>query len=181
MTEASDNFLVALAKKGDIEAYTCLFKKYTHKLGNIIYIHTNDSAHVNDLIQEVMLKVYLNLHYFKGDSQFSTWLYRITQNTIKNYYRTMSQRLDSEFYFIEEQYASWDNSPERQLILIEYQQRAERSIARLSKELRSCLLMYLLEGQTYEAIAKKMQCPIGTVRSRIYRARKLMLSYIENK
>lgn len=177
-TSYSDEQLVGLAQGGNIHAYNMLLERYDRKIQQIIYFYINDHSNVNDLAQEVLLKVYRYLDYFKEESQFSTWLYKITQNTVKNYFRTISQRLDSEAQFINEQYSSPGNSPEYLLINIEFSEQIEAAIARLSDELRQCYGMHILEGHTYEDIAKKMHCPIGTVRSRIFRARKLLINYI---
>lgn len=177
-TSYSDEQLVGLAQEGNINAYNMLLGRYHHKIQQVIYFYINDRANVNDLAQEVLFKVYRYLDYFKEESLFSTWLYKITQNTIKNYFRTVSLRLDSEAQFASEQYSSLGNSPEYLLINMEFGEQIEAAISRLSEELRICYGMHILEGQTYEDIAKKMHCPIGTVRSRIFRARKLLISYI---
>jgi RNA polymerase sigma-70 factor (ECF subfamily) len=148
------------------------------KYSKLFSFYINDPANISDLAQEVLIKVYRYLDYFKEDSLFSTWLYKITQNTIKNYYRTISLRLDSEAQYIHDQYLSTNDSPEHILINMEFGEQIEAAVARLSEELRLCYGMHLLEGYTYEDIANKMHCPIGTVRSRIFRARKLLISYI---
>ncbi len=177
-TSYSDEQLVRLAQKGNINAYNILLGRYYHKIQHIIYFYTSDRANVNDLAQEVLLKVYRYLDYFKEESLFSTWLYKITQNTVKNYFRTVSQRLDSEAQFVNEQYSAFSSSPEYLLINMEFGEQIESAISRLSEELRICYGMHIFEGFTYEDIAKKMHCPIGTVRSRIFRARKLLINYI---
>ncbi len=175
----SDEQLVGLAQNGNINAYNILLGRYHHKIQQIIYFYIHDQASVNDLSQDVLLKVYRYLDYFKEESLFSTWLYKIIQNTIKNYFRSINQRMDSEKQYIkDEQYTSVGSSPEYTLINIEFGEQIESAISRLSEDLRICYGMYLFEGSTYEDIAKKMHCPIGTVRSRIFRARKLLISYI---
>lgn len=178
-TSYSDEQLVTLAQVGNMNAYNMLLGRYHHKIQQIIYFYINDRTYVNDLTQEVLLKVYRYLEYFKEESSFSTWLYKITQNTIKNHIRAISLRLDSEAQFVNEQYSSLGISPEHLLINIEFGEQIESAISRLSKELQTCYGMHILEGYTYEDIAKKMHCPIGTVRSRIFRARKLLIGYIE--
>lgn len=176
----SDEDLVNLAQQGDKEAYNLLFARYTNKIQQIIYFHINDRTYVNDLTQEVLLKVYRYLHYFKEKSQFSTWLYRITHNTIKNYYRSLSTRSDLEIELEDNQEYLAHQSPEYTLILIEFGEQLELAVSLLSDDLRLCYGMYLFDGQSYEAIAEKMACPIGTVRSRIFRARKLLMDSIDN-
>ncbi|WP_058534991.1 sigma-70 family RNA polymerase sigma factor [Legionella saoudiensis] len=177
----SDEELVNLARQGNKEAYNLLFTRYHNKVQQIIYFHLNDQSHVNDIAQEVLIKVFRYLRYFKEQSQFSTWLYRITKNTIKNHYRSASIRTDLETVFEENQTHSMTHqSPEYALIIIEFSEQLELAISMLSEELRACYGMHIFDGQTYEDIAKKMDCPIGTVRSRIFRARKLLMASIEN-
>lgn len=179
-TSYSDEDLVDLAQRGSKDAYNLLFARYNNKIQQIIYFHINDQSHVNDITQEVLIKVYRYLHYFKEKSQFSTWLYRITQNTIKNHYRSVSLRLDSESKFADDQDYFTHQSPEYVLINIEFGEQIELAISMLSEELRVCYGMHIFDGQTYKDIAKKMDCPVGTVRSRIFRARKLLMASIGN-
>lgn len=174
----SDQTLVNLAQQGSMEAYNLLLARYNNKIQKIIYFHIHDTENVNDLAQEVLLKVYRYLHYFKENSQFSTWLYRITQNTIKNYYRELSTRADLEAEFAEDERGSTYQSPEHVLINIEFSEQLELALSMLSDELRACYGMHIFDGRTYEDIAKKMECPIGTVRSRIFRAKKLLMASI---
>jgi RNA polymerase sigma-70 factor (ECF subfamily) len=178
-TSYSDEQIIRLAQDGNMNAYNILLGRYHLKIQQIIYFYISEHATVNDLTQEVLIKVYRYLEYFKEESQFSTWLYKITQNTIKNYFRTISMRLDSEAQYVNDQYSSLGTSPEYLLINMEFGEQIESAISRLSKELKLCYGMHILEGYTYEDIAKKMHCPIGTVRSRIFRARKLLIGYIE--
>lgn len=175
----SDEQLVRLAQNGNINAYNTLLGRYHHKIQQIIYFYIHDQASVNDLAQDVLLKVYRYLDYFKEQSLFSTWLYKIIHNTIKNYFRAINQRIDSEKQYInDEHYTALGSSPEYALINSEFGEQIESAISRLSEDLRICYGMYLFEGYSYEDIAKKMHCPIGTVRSRIFRARKLLINYI---
>jgi RNA polymerase sigma-70 factor, ECF subfamily len=177
-TSYSDEHLIGLARNGNAQAYASLFERYRLKIQQIIYFYTNDHSHVNDLSQEVLIKIYRHLHYFKEECQFSTWLYRVTQNTIKNYFRSVALRVDSEAQFADVYYADNYESPEGQLLNNEFNEQIQYAISRLSEELRICYGMHIFEGQTYEDIAKRLDCPIGTVRSRIYRARKLMADYV---
>lgn len=176
----SDDCLVRLAQGGNHEAYNELLKRYHHKIRQIVYFYLNDQSNVNDLVQEVLLKVFCHLSDFKQDSEFTTWLYRITQNTVKNYFRAMSVRTDSEARFANEQSLSVSNSPEYHLMNIELGEIVDLAMIQLSDELRLCYGMHLIEGQSYEDIAQKMHCPIGTVRSRIFRARKLVKGFVGN-
>lgn len=177
-TSYSDEDLVTLAQQGSRDAFNLLFARYYNKVVKIIHFHIHDQTHVNDLAQEVLLKAYRYLSYFKEQCHFSTWLYRITQNTIKNYYRTASISTDLEAEFAEDKDYSEQQSPECLLINSELGEQLNSAIARLSADLRDCYGMYLFDGQTYEDIARKMDCPIGTVRSRIFRARKLLRASI---
>ncbi|WP_454782412.1 sigma-70 family RNA polymerase sigma factor [Legionella sp. WA2022007384] len=177
-TSYSDEDLINLARQGDMEAYNLLLSRYNNKIQQIIHLHIQDRANVSDLAQEVLIKVYRYLHYFKEKSQFSTWLYRITQNTIKNHYRAANLRMDLEAEFADNYYPAVELSPEYLLINIEFGEQLELILSTLSEELRLCYGMYILDGQSYEDIAKKMDCPIGTVRSRIFRARKLIMDSI---
>lgn len=180
LSSSSDKYLVQLAQKGDKKAYDHLLSRYHHKIKQIIYFYVNEHANTNDLVQEVLLKVFRSLPDFKEESEFSTWLYRIVQNTIKNYFRAVSLRLDSETQFANEQYISLCSSPEYQLMSMELGELVENALARLSEDLRLCYGMHVFEGETYETIAQRMRCPIGTVRSRIFRARKLVIGFVEN-
>ncbi len=172
----SDEQLVRLAQDGDKKSYNLLLERYYYKILQMIQFNINDQANVNDLAQEVLLKVHRYLPYFKQKSKFSTWLYRITQNTIKNYYRTVSQRVDSELHFASEQNDSMIESPEHIIMNMEFNEKVVSAISKLSHDLRACYDMHTFDGQTYEEIAKRMHCPIGTVRSRIFRARKLLIN-----
>ncbi|PWY55316.1 RNA polymerase subunit sigma [Legionella qingyii] len=177
-TSYSDEDLINLARQGDMEAYNLLLSRYNNKIQQIIHLHIQDRANASDLAQEVLIKVYRYLHYFKEKCRFSTWLYRITQNTIKNHYRAANLRMDLEAEYADNYYPSVQLSPEYLLINIEFGEQLELVLSTLSKELRLCYAMYILDGQSYEDIAKKMDCPIGTVRSRIFRARKLIMESI---
>jgi len=174
----SDEHLVQLAQNGQKNAYNVLLGRYNQKIQHIMYLYTGDHANAHDLTQEVLLKVYRYLKDFKEDSRFSTWLYKITQNTIKNHFRSLSQRIDSETQFANEYVMPINHSPEHQLINIEFGEQIESALLRLSDELRVCYGRHIFDGKTYEDIAKEMNCPIGTVRSRIFRARKLLMSFV---
>ncbi|MCL5271900.1 MAG: sigma-70 family RNA polymerase sigma factor [Gammaproteobacteria bacterium] len=180
-TSYSDKYLIELARNGNELAYNRLLERYNHKVQKIIAFYVNDRSYAKDLAQEVLLKVYRYLRYFKEESQFSTWLNKIIQNTIKNYYRSKTLQIDSEAHFVAEQNLTYNNSPEHQLINTEFSIQIENAISRLSEELKLCYGLHVFEGQRYEDIAKKLDCPIGTVRSRIYRARKLVTHFIAQK
>lgn len=174
----SDEQLVRLAQQGYSEACERLLQRYNHKVKHIISFQVSDQSHAHDLAQEVLFKVYKHLELFNGECLFSTWLYRIVKNTLKNHFRALTLRLDLENRYADEYYYTLSHSPEYHLINTEFIAQIDNAIARLSEELRMCYGMHIVEGHTYEDIAKEMQCPVGTVRSRIFRARKLLTVYI---
>ena len=176
----SDGCLVRLAQDGDAAAYNSLLQRYDHKIRQIIYFNVSDQANVSDITQEVFLKIVRHLSDFKEESKFSTWLYRIIQNTIKNYFRALSLRIDSEAEFAKEQFVALGASPEKLIMDAEFGALVEAALAQLSEELRLCYGLHIFEGHTYDAIAQRMHCPIGTVRSRIFRARKMVLGLVGN-
>jgi RNA polymerase sigma-70 factor (ECF subfamily) len=178
-TSFSDQDLINLGRKGHQDAYNLLLLRYHNKIEQIIQSYIRERANVSDLRQEVLIKVYRFLPHFNENSQFSTWVYRITQNTIKNYYRANTLRMDVETEFTDNYYSSDELSPEYLLINIEFGEQLEDALSTLSEDLRICYGMRLLDGQSYEDIAKKMDCPVGTVRSRIFRARKLVQESID--
>lgn len=177
----NDFNLVRLAQEGDLNAFNSLLERHHHKIKQMIYFYVNDHAYVNDLVQDVLLKIFRHLAEFKNDCEFSTWMYRIVQNTIKNYFRATNLRQDSEAQFANEQSFAVCASPESQLMNMELGDLVESAVSKLSEELRLCYGMHIFEGQTYESIAQRMHCPIGTVRSRIFRARKLVMGYVDGK
>jgi RNA polymerase sigma-70 factor, ECF subfamily len=180
LSSLSDTFLVQLAQNGNNEACDHLLIRYHQKIQQIIYFYVNEHANTPDLVQEVLLKVFRYLPDFKEKSEFSTWLYRIVQNTIKNYFRAVSLRIDSEAQFANAQSMSLYSSPEEHLMKMEFSNLVENAVAHLSEDLRVCYGLHVFEGQTYQCIAQRMHCPIGTVRSRIFRARKLVMGIVGN-
>lgn len=175
---ASDEWLVSQAQADDRNAYNTLLERYHSKVLQIIYFNVIDKAIVHDLTQEVLLKVHRYLPYFKQESKFSTWLYQITHNVIKNHYRTVSKRLESESQYVSEQNDTHTESPEDWVINLELEEKVESAVSELSDDMRDCYGKHTFEGQTYEEISKELNCPIGTVRSRIFRARKQLMNSI---
>ncbi|KTD75026.1 sigma-70 family RNA polymerase sigma factor [Legionella waltersii] len=171
-TRFSEEQLIGLAQQGDIEAFNQLFQKYNDKIKQIVYFYTSDWTNVNDLAQEVMIKIFKSLSSFNEHSKFSTWVYKIAQNTIKNYYRSCVFRSESEQKFIIQMQNNQPNSPESNIIGLEMNSLLKKALADLPQDLRVCYGLHLLDGKTYEYIARRMNCPIGTVRSRISRAKK---------
>ncbi|MGL6029192.1 MAG: sigma-70 family RNA polymerase sigma factor [Legionella sp.] len=173
-----DECLIRAAQKGVASAFNLLLERYRAKIQQTLYFYLNDSSQVNDLTQEVLFKVFRHLPYFKEESSFPTWLHRIILNTLKNHFRSICAQDSLSVECIYEDLVSTNLSPEHQLISLELGEQVESALSRLSAELKLCYGMHVFEGQSYDEIAKVMDCPIGTVRSRIFRARKLMIDYV---
>ena len=173
-----DQALVERVQKGDKQAFDVLVLKYQNKIIQLIYRYVHDPEEAQDVAQEAFIKAYKALGRFRGDSAFYTWLYRIAINTAKNYLVASSRRppksdidaQDAEQYEGAvglKEYAT----PERMLLRDEIQTSIAQAIDELPDELRTAITLRELEGLSYEEIAQTMDCPIGTVRSRIFRAR----------
>lgn len=174
-----DSQLVARAQRGDKRAFELLVEKYQRKLGRLLARFIRDPAEVEDVTQEAFIKAYRALPAFRGDSAFYTWLYRIGINTAKNYLMALGRRAptsteveaeDAEGYEDGEQLRDI-NTPESVLMSAEIARTVNATIEELPEELRTAIQLRELEGMSYEDIARIMDCPIGTVRSRIFRAR----------
>ncbi len=179
MTEKSaDRLLIERAQSGDSRAFDLLVLKYEHKLIKLIGRYVRDQSEVFDIAQESFLKAYRALPNFRGDSAFYTWLYRIAINTAKNYLVSQSRRppngdidsADAEQYDGDSSLKDY-GTPERLLLREEIQTTVASAIDALPDDLRIAITLRELEGLSYEDIAQSMDCPIGTVRSRIFRAR----------
>jgi RNA polymerase sigma-70 factor (ECF subfamily) len=173
-----DRELVKRVKKGDSTAFDVLVRKYQHKIVKLIgrYVHDPDAA--LDVAQEAFIKAYRGLERFRGESAFYTWLYRIAINTAKNHLASEGRRTPDQSVDVDdaERYdgpsALKDSaSPERQVLADEIEQTVWQAIESLPDDLRTAITLRELEGMSYEEIAQAMACPIGTVRSRIFRAR----------
>ena len=174
-----DQQLVERAQHGDKHAFELLVSKYQRKLARLLSRFIRDPTEVEDVTQEAFIKAYRALPAFRGDSAFYTWLYRIGINTAKNYLVAMGRRaptttdIDSEEA---EDYEGGDqlrdlNTPESELMSRQVGEAVNQSLAELPDELRTAITLREIEGLSYEDIANIMNCPIGTVRSRIFRAR----------
>jgi RNA polymerase sigma-70 factor (ECF subfamily) len=174
-----DRQLVARAQRGDKQALELLVEKYQRKLARLLSRFIRDPAEVEDVTQEAFIKAYRALPAFRGDSAFYTWLYRIGINTAKNYLMAMGRRAptsteveaDEAEGFEEGEQLRDINTPESVLLSNEIAQTVNATIEGLPEELRRAIQMREIEGLSYEDIAQAMNCPIGTVRSRIFRAR----------
>ncbi len=174
-----DSQLVARAQRGDKRAFELLVEKYQRKLGRLLARFIRDPAEVEDVTQEAFIKAYRALPAFRGDSAFYTWLYRIAINTAKNYLMALGRRAptsteveaeDAEGFEDGEQLRDI-NTPESVLLSTEIARTVNATIDELPEELRTAIQLREIEGMSYEDIARIMDCPIGTVRSRIFRAR----------
>ena len=174
-----DQQLVLRAQRGDKQAFELLVEKYQRKLGRLLSRFIRDPAEVEDVTQEAFVKAYRALPAFRGDSAFYTWLYRIGINTAKNYLMALGRRAptsteveaqDAEGFEDGEQLRDI-NTPESMLLSKEIAATVNATIEGLPEELRTAIQLREIEGMSYEDIARIMDCPIGTVRSRIFRAR----------
>ena len=174
-----DQQLVTRAQSGDKLAFGLLVEKYQRKLARLLSRFIRDPAEVEDVTQEAFIKAYRALPAFRGDSAFYTWLYRIGINTAKNYLMAMGRRAPTSTEVEAEEAEGFDegeqlrdiNTPESVLLSNEIAATVNSTIEQLPEELRTAIQMREIEGMSYEDIAKAMNCPIGTVRSRIFRAR----------
>ncbi len=174
-----DRQLVARAQQGDRQAFNLLVEKYQRKLARLLSRFIRDPAEVEDVTQEAFIKAYRALPAFRGDSAFYTWLYRIGINTAKNYLMAMGRRAptsteveaDEAEGFEEGEQLRDINTPESVLLSNEIAETVNSTIEHLPEELRTAIQLREIEGMSYEDIARVMDCPIGTVRSRIFRAR----------
>jgi len=176
--KAADQLLVERVQNGDKKAYDLLVLKYQHKIIKLVMRYVHDPSEAQDVAQEAFVKAYRALPNFRGDSAFYTWLYRISINTAKNYIVAMNRRpldynldlQDPEQYEVHAKLKDED-SPEGLLLRDELKQTIENALASLPDDLRTAILLREVDGMSYEEIAQAMECPVGTVRSRIFRAR----------
>ncbi|MBX3679146.1 RNA polymerase sigma factor RpoE [Cognatazoarcus halotolerans] len=174
-----DQQLVERAQRGDKQAFGLLVSKYQRKLMRLLSRLVRDSAEVEDVAQETFIKAYRALPSFRGDSAFYTWLYRIGINTAKNFLVSQGRRAPTSTGFDSEEAETFEegeqlrdnNTPERLMLSKQIAETVDAAMDSLPEELRTAIMLRELEGMSYEEIAGVMECPIGTVRSRIFRAR----------
>ncbi|MDD3354113.1 RNA polymerase sigma factor RpoE [Zoogloea sp.] len=174
-----DQLLVERVQRGDKQAFGLLVSKYQRKLGRLLSRLIRDPAEVEDVAQETFIKAYRALPAFRGDSAFYTWLYRIGINTAKNYLVSQGRRAPTSTDFDSEEAETFEegdqlrdiNTPERLLMTKQIGETVNVAMEALPDELRTAIVLREIEGLSYEEIATIMECPIGTVRSRIFRAR----------
>jgi len=184
MDREADQVLVSRVQAGDQGAFNLLVLKYQRKVLRLVSRLIRDPAEVEDVVQEAFIKAYRALPQFRGDSAFYTWLYRIAVNTAKNHLVSLGKQpipmtdLTSD----EEDTESFDSgavvadnqTPESLLLSRQIAETVNRSIEALPPDLRAAITLREIEGLSYEEIAEAMNCPIGTVRSRIFRAREFI-------
>ncbi len=177
-SEDSDLMLVQRVQQGESAAFDLLVIRYQHKVLKLIMRYVHDAVEAEDVSQEAFIRAYRALPSFRGDSAFYTWLYRISINTAKNALVAHRRRpidysldpQDTEDYAMQARLKD-PETPEGLLLTEEIQNTVNSAIEDLPEDLRTAIVLRELEGLSYEEIAKAMDCPVGTVRSRIFRAR----------
>jgi len=174
-----DQQLVVRAQSGDKRAFELLVIKYQRKVERLLSRLIRDQAEIEDVTQEAFIKAYRALANFRGDSAFYTWLYRIAVNTAKNYLMSQGRRAPTSTGYDAEEAEGFEDAtglrdiatPEAQLMSKQIAQIVNQTIDKLPEELKTAIMLREIDGLSYEEIAQIMDCPIGTVRSRIFRAR----------
>ncbi len=182
-----DQQLVERAQRGDKHAFELLVTKYQRKLIRLLSRFIRDSTEVEDVAQEAFIKAYRALPNFRGDSAFYTWLYRIGINTAKNYLVAMGRRAPTSTSMDAEEAEELGesellqdvNTPENQMMSRQVAETVNQTLEKLPEELRTAITLREMEGLSYEEIASIMSCPIGTVRSRIFRAREAIAAQLK--
>jgi len=176
--QALDLELVRRVQAGDSAAFDLLVRKYQHRIVALIGRYIHDWSECQDVAQDTFMRAYRAMGNFRGDAQFYTWLHRIAVNTAKNHLVASNRRppgadidaADAEQFDNGARLRDTD-TPERELMRQQLESTVMKAVAALPEELRSALTLREVEGLSYEEIAARMDCPIGTVRSRIFRAR----------
>ncbi|PBJ82005.1 RNA polymerase sigma factor RpoE [Lysobacteraceae bacterium NML93-0399] len=173
-----DEELVKRVQAGDAAAFDLLVRKYQHRIAALIGRYISDWSEVQDVAQETFIRAYRAMANFRGDAQFYTWLHRIAVNTAKNHLVAHNRRpptddidIDDAEHFDSGIRLRDSDTPERELMRQQLEQTVMRAVEALPEELRVAINLREVDGLSYEEIAERMGCPIGTVRSRIFRAR----------
>ncbi len=183
MNIEDDHQIIQSCLSGNTESFRHLVDKYQVRIINTCYKYTKNSDDAEDVAQEVFIKAYSNLSNFKFDSKFYSWLYRIAVNTSLNYINSKEKRREKET--ISEESCQIDdnshnNDPKDYYDLVELASRIQPLIDKLPEDLRALIELYEIYDYTYEEISKKLSMPIGTVRSRLHRARNMLISDFKN-
>ena len=183
--QLTDQALVERVQQGDKKAFNLLVSRYQNRVAGLLtrYVSPND---IPDVVQESFIKAYRSIGAFRGDSAFYTWLYRIAVNTAKNYLTAQGRRPPSEDILAEDA-ESYDvgtnlrvvDTPENEMLSNELKNIVFDTIKGLQEDLRTAITLREIEGLSYEEIAEIMDCPVGTVRSRIFRAREIIESKVK--
>lgn len=172
-----DSALVQRAKNGDKSAFDMLVRKYQHRIAAVVSRFVRDYAECQDVVQDSFIRAYKSLSGFRGDSQFYTWMYRIAVNTAKNHLASKKRRpsfdveLDDAENIDGGVYIQNNDTPEHELLRDEIAQVVSKALQQLPEDIRQAITLREMEGLSYEEIADVMNTPVGTVRSRIFRAR----------
>ncbi len=174
----SDQQLVERVQRGDKRAFDLLVRKYQHKLVSVISRYIKDWSECQDVAQESFIRAYRAIGNFRGDSAFYTWIYKIAINTAKNYLVSQNRRPPTDDIAIEDAVLldggtrlKDSATPENEMLRQEIEQTVFATVEQLPEELKTAITLREVDGLSYEEIAEAMNCPIGTVRSRIFRAR----------
>ncbi len=186
MDREVDQELVERAQKGDKRAFELLVIKYQRKLARLLSRMVRDPAEIEDIAQESFIKAYRALPQFRGESAFYTWLYRIAVNTAKNYLVARGRRAPTTTEISSEEAEGFEDAellrdiatPDAELQTKQIANAVNKAVEALPEELRTAITLREIEGLSYEEIAQMMDCPIGTVRSRIFRAREAIAEKI---
>ncbi len=186
MDREVDQELVERAQRGDKRAFELLVTKYQRKLARLLSRMVRDPAEIEDITQESFIKAYRALPQFRGESAFYTWLYRIAVNTAKNYLVSRGRKAPTSTGFDAEEAEGFDDAgllrdiatPEAELQTKQIAEAVNKAVEALPEELRTAITLREIEGLSYEEISQMMDCPIGTVRSRIFRAREAIAEKI---
>ena len=183
---ATDKEIIERVKGGEKEAYDLLVLKYQQRVINLISRFVKNHSDALDVSQETFIKAYRALPNFRGDSAFYTWLYRIAVNTAKNHLTVQSRKITKSDYDVADieqiegnMSLTEQTTPESLLVKDELQETILKTIENLPEDLKSAIMLREIEGLSYEGIAEVMECPVGTVRSRIFRAREMIDSKIK--
>jgi len=186
MSDHDDQLLIALVKEGNKKAFDELVIKYQQRIIQLVSRYVRDGSEAQDVAQEAFIKAYKALPGFRGESAFYTWLYRIAVNTAKNYLVSRARRSSDHTVEVSEAEnfegtfkLKETDTPEHLLLSEEIRETIQHAIEGLPEELKKAIRYRELDGMSYEEIAQKMGCPVGTVRSRIFRAREAVDKILE--